>query len=200
MVITIDGYSCQGKTHIGKCLADMLGIEFLSTGNIVRFTAFLYNEFNNYHSDKHATWMHAVEVMHKTSIREILACPYLNDPTTEKSLKNAAADPCVFDNVVKKIIEYAQEKDIVLDGRFTYELFPKAYRNYYFYSSIKRRALIYANANGISFNKAVDYIKFRDSFEKSYFIPAHVKQIYLDDFSTTDDILQFLKKDLITKG
>lgn len=200
MVITIDGYSCQGKTYIGKILAEMMGLEFLSTGNIVRFTAFLYDKFNKYHSDEHTTWMHAVEVMHKTSIKEMLACPYLNEPATERSLEYAAADPNVFDNVVQKIIEYANEKNIVLDGRFTFELFPEAYRNYYFYSSIKRRSLIYAKSKEISFTEAVDYIKFRDSFEKSYIIPDRVRQIYLDDFSSTDAILQFLKNDLLTKG
>lgn len=200
MIITIDGYSCQGKTHIGKRLAEMLGIEFLSTGNIVRFTAFWYNRFISNNSDEHSAWMQAIEVMHKTSIKEIVACPYLNELNTEKSLEYAASDPSVFENVVKKIIEYAQGKDIVLDGRFTFELFPEAYRNYYFHSSIKRRAFIYAKSKGVSFDEASNYIKFRDSFEKTYVIPSSVKLIYLDDFSNADVVLQFLKNDLQTEG
>ena len=41
MIITIDGYSCQGKSYVGRALAEEMGLEFLATGRLVRYVAFL---------------------------------------------------------------------------------------------------------------------------------------------------------------
>lgn len=45
MIITIDGYSCQGKSYVGRALAEEMGLEFLATGRLVRYVAFLFNSF-----------------------------------------------------------------------------------------------------------------------------------------------------------
>lgn len=196
MIITIDGYSSQGKTYIGSKLAKELQMEFLATGSIVRYTAYLYTIYNN-HSDEHSIWQKAIREMQTTSMQDLLACPYLKDAKTEEALLSAASDPDVFAQVVEKIILYAKGRNIFLDGRFTFDIFPDAYRSYYFCSTKQRRAALYAREHGITMEEAFRYITFRDSFEKNYTIPNHVKVIRLDNFLNADAVLSYLLKDIL---
>ena len=50
MIITIDGYSCQGKVTSGE-RAEEMGLEFLATGRLVRYVAFLFNQLQDGISD-----------------------------------------------------------------------------------------------------------------------------------------------------
>lgn len=200
MIITIDGYCCQGKSFVGRELAKALGLEFLSTGNIVRYVAFVFTELQDGESDTTVLMEKAVKVMKSKSMNEIVNCEYLETEKTERALKIAAECPYVFEEVVKVIISYASSRNIVLDGRFTFDIFPHAYRNYYFQSSIERRASLAAKSENISYDEAVRYIAFRDSFEKKYDIPKYVRVIELDSFSSTDDLVQYLKNDVWSEG
>lgn len=200
MIITIDGYSCQGKSYYGKKLADAMQMEFLSTGKMVRYTAYLFSELYNHQLDAHCTWIQALDEMYKVDMQEIVSCSYLETERTEKALQLAAADPIVNNQVEKRIISYAKDKNIVLDGRFTFRIFPNAYRNYYFCSTLQRRVNLYARSSGIPIDQALEYIKFRDSFEENYIIPSYVKIIQLDDFPDEDSILRYLKKDILVEG
>ena len=200
MIITIDGISCQGKSYIGKRLATELGIEFLSTGKIVRYVAYIFSTYQDKEKDSKSLLEEAVEIMKRTEMETIVNCPFLNSEKTEKAMEIAAGYSYVFDEVVKVIISYAINKDIVLDGRFTFLLFPKAHRSYYFISSLERRIALISNAKKISRDEAVRYISFRDSFEKIYNIPIGVNKVQLDNFVSTDDLIKYLKDDVRGDG
>lgn len=196
MIITIDGISCQGKSYIGKRLANELEMEFLSTGKIVRYVAYIYSTFQDVDKDSNSLLENAVEIMKHTEMKTIVNCPFLNSEKTEIAMKIAAGYPYVFDEVVKVIINYAINRDIILDGRFTYLLFPKAHRSYYFISSLERRIALISSARKMSRDEAISYISFRDSFEKTYSIPTGVKIVQLDNFISSDDLIKYLKNDV----
>ncbi len=200
MIITIDGISCQGKSFIGRILANELGIEFLSTGKIVRYVAYIYSIIRTSEKNSQQLLKEAVEIMKHTEIKSIVKCPYLNIEKTEKAMKIAAEYPYVFDEVVKVIKNYALNRDIVLDGRFTFLLFPDAYRNYYFVSSMQRRIALISKAEQMSYDEAIQYITFRDSFEKHYDIPEYVKVVHLDEYASSNEIMEFLKNDVRGDG
>ena len=198
MIITIDGYSCQGKSYIGRTLSNTLELEFLSTGKIVRYVAYQYTKIQDRETKTEHLLDKAVEIMKNTSIPDILKCEYLDTRITEQTLRIVAEYPYVFDSVVEVIIDYASNRNIVLDGRFTFNIFPNAHRCYYFLSSIERRASLVSRSKNISHEEALDYIQFRDSFEKKYIIPDYVKKVNMDSYPSADVLVQYLKNDVLS--
>ena len=71
MIITIDGYSCQGKSYVGRALAEEMGLEFLATGRLVRYVAFLFNQLQDGISDTEVLLQKAVEIMKSTAVCDI---------------------------------------------------------------------------------------------------------------------------------
>ena len=196
MIITIDGYSSQGKSYIGKALARECGLEFLATGNIVRYVAFQYNRLYDGTIEPTEVLRQAVKIMQATDMDKITSCSDLKTDETERTLKIIAQHQFVYDEVVKVIIQYAENRNIILDGRFTFDFFPHAHRNYYFISSKERRAYLAVKARKISYEEAREYLDFRDSFEPQCTIAPYVRVIRPESFSSAAALLQYLKYDI----
>lgn len=199
MIITIDGYCCQGKSFIGGRLAEELGLEFLATGRIVRYVAFLYTRLQDGRTKEAVLLERAVEQMKRTDMGEIVRCGQLETPETEHAMRTAAHYPFVFEQVVQVIRSYAGGRDMVLDGRFTFSIFPHAHRSYYFRSSLERRARLAMQSGRMNQEEAMAYLRFRDSFEKRYDIPARVRMVDLDYFSKAEELVAYLKQDVRSK-
>ena len=200
MIITIDGYSCQGKSYVGRALAEEMGLEFLATGRLVRYVAFLFNQLQDGISDTEVLLKKAVEIMKSTAVCDIVNCEYLETEETERTLKITSEYPFVFEQVVRVIRAYAADRDIVLDGRFTFNIFPHAHRSYYFRSSVQRRASLEVSSKNMSYDEALRYIAFRDSFEKQYDLPERVRIIDLAPDIRAGDLIQYLKNDIRNEG
>lgn len=199
MIITIDGYSSQGKSFIGKALATELGIEFLSTGNIVRYVAIQYNKLYKGTEDPKVVLQQAVKIMQDSTMDTIVNCEFLKTPETEKTLEIIAKHPFVYDAIEKIIIRYSVNRNIILDGRYTFEFIPNAHRCYYFTSSNERRAYLTTRVKKMSHYEALEYLAFRDSFEPQHKIPSYVKKIEPEKFACTEDLIQFLKNDIYSE-
>ncbi len=200
MIITIDGYSNQGKSYIGRTLAKECGLEFLSTGNLVRYVAVLYNRIQDGTKDPVSVLQQAVKAMKATTMEEIVNCENLKTTETEKTLQLVAQHPFVYDEGVQVITRYAENRDILLDGRFTFQYIPNAHRCYYFRSSVEWRARLAAKAKKISYEEALEIIAFRDSFEPQCNVPSCVQVIMPETFESTETLIAFLKDDIYNKG
>lgn len=196
MIITIDGYSSQGKSYIGKTLAKECGLEFLSTGNIVRYVAVQYNRLYDGTTEPASVLRQAVKIMQAANMDKIVSCEDLKTAGTELTLKIVAQHPFVYDEVVKVIIRYAENRNIILDGRFTFKFLPNAHRNYYFISSDDRRVYLAAKARKISHEDAREYLAFRDSFEPQCIVAPYVRVIEPETFVSAAALLQYLKDDI----
>ncbi len=196
MIITIDGYSSQGKSYIGKALARECGLEFLSTGNIVRYVAVQYNMLYDGTVESASVLRQAVKIMQAADMDKIISCGDLKTDETERTLKIIAQHPFVYDEVIKVIIHYAENRDIILDGRFTFNFLPDAHRNYYFISSNERRVYLAAKARKISHEEAREYLAFRDSFEPQCTVAPYVRVIEPESFESAAALLQYLKDDI----
>lgn len=195
MIITIDGLSFQGKSYICEHLANRIGFKFFSTGILVRYIAFQYNLMTP-NQNEIETLEKAVSIMETTSVEDIMRCNELRTYDTERALQTVASHPFAFDRVVNRIREYGKETNMIMDGRFTYDILPNAALSYYLLSSLERRATLVSKSKGISIDKAIEYINFRDSFERKYTIPSRVKTIFLDDFQNTDEVIDCLERDI----
>lgn len=200
MIITIDGYSNQGKSYIGRTLAKECGLEFLSTGNLVRYVAVQYNKIQDGTKDPVSVLRQAVKMMKAANMEEIVSCEELKTTETEKTLPLIARHPFVYDEGVRVIIRYAENRNILLDGRFTFQFIPNAHRYYYFKSSIEGRARLAAKAKKISYEEALEVIAFRDSFEPQCTVPSYVQVIMPERFTSTEALIAFLKDDINNKG
>lgn len=199
MIITIDGYSCLGKSYIGGKVAKHLGIEFFSTGKLVRFVAGTFVRLQSEISQEELAVKKAVEIAEKTEIEEIQACPWLRERNTELALQTVEKYSFVDERLQKVLKRCVEKRNILLDGRFTFLIFPDAYRKYYFQSSPEMRAKLVSRVKHMSWEEALRYISYRDSFEKDVKVPGTVK--VLDPFSapfgiSSDDFLQFLLDDI----
>lgn len=195
MIITIDGLSFQGKSYICEHLANKVGFKFFSTGTLVRYIAVQYNMLFQ-GEDEEDTLSKAVSIMQETSVDDIMCCKELKSSDTERTLQIVASYPFAFDSVVDRIKTYNKETNIIMDGRFTYDIFPNATLSFYLVSSFERRVKLVSKAKGISVEEAVKYIVFRDSIEKKYTIPSRVKTIILDDFQGTDEVINYLEREI----
>lgn len=200
MVITIDGYCSQGKSFTAKELARQLKMEYFSTGKLVRYVAYLYSILLLDDKDSNSAIYNAVEQMKNTDILQIDGCEQLKTAATETAMKTVAECPYVFEQVIDVIKNFAGSRDIVLDGRFTFNIIPNAERSYYFMSSRERRIALTMKSKQCSYEKAAEYIAFRDSFEKKYDLPEKVKVVMLDEFNSAESLVQYLMNDVRNEG
>ena len=196
MIVTIDGLSFQGKSYICEHLAKKVGFDSLSTGNFVRYIAFQYNLLFSEAEEEETILEKAVNLMEATSTDDIISCSGLNSPDTERTLQIVASHSFAFDRVVERIRSCGKTSNIIMDGRFTYDIFPDADLSFYLVSSSERRTRLVSETRGISMEKAAEYIAFRDSFEKNYIVPARVKRIILDDYQNTGEVINCLEKEI----
>lgn len=192
MIITIDGYCCQGKSTVARMLAHELGYEFLSIGTVFRFLAVTYHALAGTSQERRAR--EALTIMEKTPIEGMATD--VKSAEVDDALSVLSGYPFVHEEIAKKILAYADGRNMILDGRVGFLLFPDAYRNYYFKTSLAKRAWNASRSRGLTYDEAVAYIKFRDSFEIGYEIPPTVKTVALDGFESVWDIVAYLKEDI----
>lgn len=202
MIITIDGFSCLGKSYIGEKVAKHLGIDFFSTGKLVRFVAGTFVSLQSEISQEEVAVKKAVEIAEKTELEEIQNCPWLQERNTELALQTVEKYLFVDERLQKVLKRYVEKRNILLDGRFTFLIFPDAYRKYYFQSSVEMRVELVSRVKHMSREEALIYISYRDSFEKAVKVPESVRVI--DPFSapfgiSSDNFLQFLLDDISWK-
>ncbi len=193
MLITLDGYCSQGKSTIGKELAKALDLEFFSIGILFRFLAAKTLEGSSC-SEKNLKA--AVCDMHQMSISDIQSYPFVKSRQAENMLQCIAAFEFVYDEVANKIQGYALRRDILLDGRFGFKIFPNADRNYYCLSSKARRVSFASKARGMTLEEAEKYIDFRDSFEIKYELPDYVKTVQMDGFENVEQAVSYFINDV----
>lgn len=195
MIITIDGYSWLGKSYIGERLSHKLEIGFFSTGMLVRFVACKFVELENGISTEKAAVEKALRCVEESQFKDLTGCKFLYDDKTEQALKIVEKYSFVDRRLENILKHYVQGKSFILDGRFTFNIFPLAYRKYYFRSTVERRAELVSKIKNISFEDAVSYIHYRDSFEKEVYVPENV--CVLDPFEKpTDKLIEYLLKDI----
>ncbi len=200
MIITLDGFSSQGKSSVGKALAEALGLSFFSIGSLFRFLAEEYRRHPDVQKDPEEAARAAVKVLESVSVEEILSTPAREERAAEETLSLVTAFDFVYRAAAKKAKDYLTGKDYVVDGRFGFLLFPHAERRYYFVSSIERRCRLSAKSRHFTPEEARAYIAHRDSFEIIYEIPTSVKTVLLDRFSSVEEIVAFLLDDLRSVG
>ena len=195
MLITIDGYSCQGKSYFGNQIAERLGLDFFPTGVLVRFVAHQYGFSNMREMDPVLAIQHALDMLEHTDIHDIIGCSVLRNPQTEKYLKDIADYPFIMPTLQRKLKSFVKGKNVLLDGRYTFDIFPEAHRKYYFRSSVENRMKLVMQAKNMGYEEAKNYIEYRDSFEDSVVIPDSVTII--DPFSFHNNkLLDFLLEDI----
>lgn len=198
MIITVDGFSCQGKSTVARTLAEELGWEFFSIGTLFRFLAdcFLQNQHASL-CERDAV-RDAIDMMHRSDMAVILAFQNEKSQETERALSVISGYPEVHENIASRVLAYAKDKNLLIDGRVGFLLFPDALRNYYFVTSSEKRAENASRSRSLSIEDARKYIAFRDTFEIRYEIPSRVVTLSLDPFPTVDAIVRHLKDDILT--
>lgn len=202
MIITIDGFCCQGKSYFGKKISEKLGVDHLSTGLIFRLVVWEYSRLlrENYDVSADTILEKALYRLDKTELSALISMKELKEPDTEKYLKEVSSyHSNILPRLQKRLFEYVQDKSMVLDGRFTFQIFPEAKKKYYFKSSIEDRANLLSVKKSIPFEEAITYIRYRDSIEETLQIPDDVKIINPFLF-TEETLMDYLMQDIENWG
>ncbi len=198
MIITLDGYCSQGKSTVGRMLAHELDLEFFSIGVLFRFLAVRCTELSAKSTDTNAHIRQAMAELEYMSMADIQTYAGLAARATEYALRETVQHEAVYAAAAKKVYAYAKDRNILLDGRFGFLIFPHAYRNYYCISSLARRVHLAAQARNLSLEEAEAYIAYRDSFEKEYVLPPYVKIMDVTPFEHAADCVAFFKADMLS--
>ncbi len=186
MIITIDGYSWLKKTHTGTRLAQYMGMDFLSTGLLVRLATLEYLKAYDSCISKQDAIMQALDRMKLSDVSDIQDVR-LHSEEVEREIKNVVSFPFVFPAIGQKISDWAANKNIVLDGRRSFDWIPNADVCFYFFSSLENRAALVQKVKHIPLPEAIKYILFRDSFEVAVNVPE--RAIRIDPFDYSNDRL-----------
>ena len=184
MLITIDGKNGQGKSTSGSLLAKRLGIEFFSTGLLIRFLAHNYKRlsaeglteddiFKYLYTFISVDTITFLKGRDNSDLYDIQLAEYFGTITSNKKMLS------IVDNALR---EYSNDKDVVYDGRNLFEIFPEADFKFFFQSTDERRREILQYSNNISQERALNKLKIRDSQERQFDIP-YSKLIVIDPFS-----------------
>ena len=184
MLITIDGKNGQGKSTSGALLAERLGIDFFSTGLLIRYLAYNYRKLSNDGFSKNDIFkrlykMISIETIaflkdrDNVDLYNLQLAEYFGVITSDKKMLS------IVDDALR---EYSKNTDVVYDGRNLFEIFPEADYKFYFQSSDTRRREVLQTANNISQEKALNKLKLRDSQERQFDIP-YSELIVIDPFS-----------------
>lgn len=198
MIITIDGFSGQGKSYFGKKISDKLGVNHLSTGLIFRLVVWEYSRLfrKNHSADAYILLEKALDRLDRTELSALISMKELKEPDTEKYFKEVLPyHSAILPRLQKRLFEYIQDESMVLDGRFTFQIFPEAKRKYYFKSSIEDRANLRSATKNISFEEAIAYIRYRDSIEEEFQLPNDVQVINPFKF-TKETLTDYLIRDI----
>lgn len=196
MLITIDGKNGQGKSTSGALLAKRLGIDFFSTGLLIRLLAYNYRKFSadNLTEDDIFSRLYKIisvdtipflKERDNADLYDIQLAKYFGIITGNKKMLS------IVDDALR---EYCKDKDIVYDGRNLFEIFPEANYKFYYQSSDTRRREILQESTNISREKALDKLRIRDDQERQFDIP-YSGLIVVDPFAySLDELIDVLYK------
>jgi cytidylate kinase len=166
MIITIDGLCGQGKSTVGKKLAEKTGFEFFSTGMLVRYAAYelMKNRDNVLSPDIIVEQIDVKQVAHTdpATLRNNAIIPYLKIVTDSKYR---------VERLYQLMHEYSENRNMILDGRDTFAYFPDAELRYFFESRIEDRVALRMRTHGMTEKECYEYFTKRDSIEREFPIP-----------------------------
>lgn len=190
MLITIDGTNCQGKSTAGQLLADRLGVSFFSTGLLIRFLAHEYQQLAD-RGGRHEDIMPTL--CGRVSAETVLYLKsrdnaHLYDDSLVRYFAPITGDNEILRHVDTALDEYRRGRNVIMDGRNLFEIFPDADFKFYFESSLDRRAKIMQRSKRSTRSEALERLKLRDGQERALSVPR-AELIVLDALSFTMDNL-----------
>ena len=190
MLITIDGTNGQGKSTAGRMLADRLGITFFSTGLVIRFLAQAYQQLadQSVGHDEIVPSLYGLVSADTVLYLQNRDNADLYDAELVKHFSQITSDSEMLRNVDTALDDYRRTRDLIMDGRNLYEIFPDAEFRFYFESTIKMRAEILQRAKNITESEALERLRLRDGQERTFSVPRK-ELIVLDPLSSTLDAL-----------
>lgn len=136
MVITIDGPGGTGKSTTAKLLADKLGYSYLNSGSLYRWIT--YNAVKqNLELDNPYILLNLSKELNYNDIDYSV----LNEQFVSDNVAKIATIPEIREEIVNIQQNYAQNKNIVVEGRdIGTVVFPEAEYKFYFTASLEIRA------------------------------------------------------------
>lgn len=198
MLITIDGTNGQGKSTAGRMLADRLGITFFSSGLVIRFLAQAYQQL----ADRGVNHEEIMPALYdRVSVDTVLYLQDRNnadlyDGAQVKNFASITGDGEMLRHVNTALDDYRRGRDLVMDGRNLFEIFPDAEFRFYFESTPQRRAKILQQSKRITRSEALERQRLRDDQERTFRVPRG-ELIVLDPLShTLDDLIETMHREV----
>ena len=170
MIITIDGRCGMGKSTIGSLLAQRLGFVFLSSGLFIRAMAWEYRRRLDAGAPDDQALAEAIESL---SLDEMESIPLeqLRDDALSPYMKTVNLDPRALEAANRLMRAFCAGRDVVVDGRDTFDIIPEADLTYYFESTQEKRARLMEKTQGRPFDECLAHIKRRDAAERDVHVP-----------------------------
>lgn len=201
MLITIDGGNGLGKSTAGRKLAARLGIDFFSTGRLIRWLALDYKTRIDA-GQRHETIM---PILHGSisndTLRELKdrPSPELCDASLTPYFGTITADAAMLKVVDTILAEYRASTSVVFDGRNLYEVFPDADVHFYFASSKEDRLRVLAASEYLTLDQASLRLDARDAQERSFDVPYSRLHV-LDPFAYSLEGLVDAMTNIVERG
>lgn len=199
MLITIDGKSGHGKSTVGPMLADKLGASFFSSGLLIRFLAHQYQQLSSegiaeddifeslYNKISVETILH-LQNHRNTELYETGLTEYFGIITSNKKMLK------IVDGALG---DYCKGKDVIMDGRNLYEIFPDANFKFYFESSLEKRSELMQLSKQVTIEESLERIQSRDCQERRLIV-TYSELIVMDPLShSLDELLELMYKRVV---
>lgn len=178
MIITIDGFSGQGKSTVARRVASELKMEYINSGNYYRAIT--------------CAWLHSgltAKELSEGVLRKFLAGlpndffkkyrdSELRSVETTDSVAKIAAFMEVRKFVNKSLIQNTQHRNVVLDGRDMCTVFPNALCKFVIKADMDLR-IVLAEKHDLTREQAMALIMRRDSEEQIIHYPTDSTLIHL---------------------
>ena len=190
MIVTIDGLSGQGKSTIGKMLADKSGFEFFSTGLLVRLVAKKLMENPS---------LEVNDVVWSLPIQEaVLIDPaLLRTPDIVPYMKRVIETEGAIVELYHLLNVYYGERNVIFDGRDTFKYFKEAALKYYFVCSLEERVAIRMNKKHWSKEECYAYFQQRDAVEREVdYSDADLILVRPLEYPSMDDLVNKMYEDI----
>ncbi|MCC4306292.1 MULTISPECIES: (d)CMP kinase [unclassified Rhodococcus (in: high G+C Gram-positive bacteria)] len=179
-------------------LADRLGIFFFSTGLVIRFLAQAYQQL----ADRGVSHEEIMPSLYgRVSADTVLYLQNRNnadlyDDGLVKYFASITGDGEMLRHVNTALDDYRRGRDLIMDGRNLFEIFPDAEFKFYFESTPQRRAEILQQSKRITRSEALERQRLRDDQERTFNVPRR-ELIVLDPLShTLDDLIETMHREV----